>query len=115
MARFPARPRYPSRVMSPPVASAVTAPSASGGPPRPEPLDTDEVHRLDVVRRFGTVGSLLMGVGALGAGTTPVLDNPVAGRPVLGLLIRMPTASLAVAYTGIFLSLIHISEPTRPY
>ena len=83
--------------------SAVTAPSASGPPARPEPLDTDDVRRLDVVRRFGTVGSLLMGVGALGAGTTPVLDNPVAGRPVLGLLIRMPTASLAVAYTGIFM------------
>ena len=94
--------------MSPPVASAVagpsvTGPSAAGGPARPEPLDTDEVHRLDVVRRFGIVGSLLMGVGALGAGTAPVLDSPVAGRPVLGLFVRMPTASLAVAYTGIFM------------
>ncbi|HYZ07688.1 MAG TPA: polyprenol phosphomannose-dependent alpha 1,6 mannosyltransferase MptB [Pseudonocardiaceae bacterium] len=93
---------------SPPVASAapglaVTGPSVSGPPARPEPLDADEVRRLDVVRRFGTMGSLLMGVAALGVGTAPVLDNPVVGRPVLGLLIRMPTASLAVAYTGIFM------------
>lgn len=85
------------------MASALTAPSASGAPAPPDPLDADEVHRLDVVRRFGTAGSLLMGIGALGAGTAPVLDNPVAGRPILGLLIRMPTASLAVAYTGIFM------------
>ena len=42
-----------------------------------------------------------MGLGSLGAGTAPVLDNPVVGRPVLGLFTRMPTASLAVAYTGI--------------
>lgn len=89
--------------MSPPVASAAAAPLVSGSPTRPEPLGADEVRRLDVVRRFGTVGSLLMGVGALGAGTAPVLGNPVAGRPILGLFIRMPTASLAVAYTGIFM------------
>ncbi len=53
------------------------------------------------MRRFGTVGALLMGLGSLGAGTAPVLGNPVVGRPVLGLFTRMPTASLAVAYTGI--------------
>ncbi|MGH3832154.1 MAG: polyprenol phosphomannose-dependent alpha 1,6 mannosyltransferase MptB, partial [Pseudonocardiaceae bacterium] len=31
----------------------------------------------------------------------PVLGNPVIGLPVLGLFPRMPTASLALAYTGI--------------
>ncbi len=55
------------------------------------------------MRRFGTVGALLMAVGSLGAGTAPVLDNPVIGRPVLGLFTRMPTASLAIAYTGVFM------------
>lgn len=30
-----------------------------------------------------------------------MLGNPVVGRPLLGLFTRMPTASLAVAYTGI--------------
>jgi alpha-1,6-mannosyltransferase len=55
------------------------------------------------VRRFGTAGALLMGLGSLGAGTAPVLGNPVVGHMVLGLFPRMPTASLAVAYTGIFM------------
>ncbi|MGH4010597.1 MAG: polyprenol phosphomannose-dependent alpha 1,6 mannosyltransferase MptB [Pseudonocardiaceae bacterium] len=64
-------------------------------------LSPGESRQLDTVRRFGTVGALLMGLGSLGAGTAPVLDNPVVGQPVLGLFNRMPTASLAVAYTGI--------------
>ena len=59
-----------------------------------------ENRQLDSVRRFGTVGALLMGLGSLGAGTAPVLGNPVVGLPLLGLFTRMPTASLAVAFTG---------------
>ncbi|MEO7194036.1 MAG: polyprenol phosphomannose-dependent alpha 1,6 mannosyltransferase MptB [Pseudonocardiaceae bacterium] len=64
-------------------------------------LNPTETRQLDTVRRFGTVGALLMGLGSLGAGTAPVLGNPVIGLPVLGLFPRMPTASLALAYTGI--------------
>ncbi|MGH3836944.1 MAG: polyprenol phosphomannose-dependent alpha 1,6 mannosyltransferase MptB [Pseudonocardiaceae bacterium] len=64
-------------------------------------LSPGESRQLDTVRRFGTVGALLMGLGSLGAGTAPVLGNPVVGRPLLGLFNRMPTASLAIAYTGI--------------
>jgi len=64
-------------------------------------LSLTETRQLDTVRRFGTVGALLMGLGSLGAGTAPVLSNPVVGRPVLGLFTRMPIASLAVTYTGI--------------
>ncbi len=70
-------------------------------PPGGAGLNPTEIRQLDTVRRFGTVGALLMGLGSLGAGTAPVLGNPVVGRPVLGLFTRMPTASLAVAYTGI--------------
>jgi alpha-1,6-mannosyltransferase len=66
-------------------------------------LSTAETGQLDTVRRFGTVGALLMGVSSLGAGTAPVLGNPVIGRPLLGLFTRMPTASLAIAYTGVFM------------
>ncbi|MGH3710215.1 MAG: polyprenol phosphomannose-dependent alpha 1,6 mannosyltransferase MptB, partial [Pseudonocardiaceae bacterium] len=60
----------------------------------------DDTRQLDTVRRFGTVGALLMSLGSLGAGTAPVLGNPVVGHLVLGLFTRMPTASLAVAYAG---------------
>ncbi len=66
-------------------------------------LAQSEVNQLDTARRFGTVGALLLAVGSLGAGTAPVLGNPVVGRPVLGLFTRMPTASLAIAYTGVFM------------
>lgn len=66
-------------------------------------LSPADAGRLDTVRRFGTVGALLMAVASLGAGTAPVLGNPVVGRPVLGLFTRMPTASLAIAYTGVFM------------
>jgi alpha-1,6-mannosyltransferase len=66
-------------------------------------LNSGETAQLDTVRRFGTVGALLMALGSLGAGTAPVLGNPVVGHPVLGLFTRMPTASLAIAYTGVFM------------
>ncbi|MGH2952284.1 MAG: polyprenol phosphomannose-dependent alpha 1,6 mannosyltransferase MptB, partial [Solirubrobacterales bacterium] len=79
----------------PALQAPVSTPSGGTG------LDPDESRQLDTVRRFGTVGALLMGLGSLGAGTAPVLGNPVVGRPLLGLFNRMPTASLVVAYTGI--------------
>ncbi|HET9257757.1 MAG TPA: polyprenol phosphomannose-dependent alpha 1,6 mannosyltransferase MptB [Pseudonocardiaceae bacterium] len=72
-----------------------------GTPPGSAGLNAAEIRQLGTVRRFGTTGALLMGLGSLGAGTAPVLGNPVVGLPVLGLFNRMPTASLAVAYTGI--------------
>lgn len=78
------------------------------------------MRQLDVVRRFGTVGALLMALGSLGAGTAPVLGNPVVGRPLLGLFLRMPTASLALAYTGMFMVVLAwlwlgaLATPRRP-
>jgi alpha-1,6-mannosyltransferase len=89
-------------------ASAARAAPAPGGslPGERSPLGPTELRQLDLVRRFGTVGALLMGIGALGAGTAPVLDNPVVGKPVIGLFTRMPTASMAVVYTGIFMVLL---------
>jgi alpha-1,6-mannosyltransferase len=90
--------------------SDVGAPGIVPSPPPPPAasaadtaLNPDETRQLDVVRRFGTVGALLMALGALGAGTAPVLGNPVVGRPLIGLFTRMPTASLALAYTGMFM------------
>ncbi len=81
-----------------------TAPEPPAGTPATGAgLSPAEAGQLDTVRRFGTVGALLMAVGSLGAGTAPVLGNPVVGRPVLGLFTRMPTASLAIAYTGVFM------------
>ncbi|WP_182348700.1 polyprenol phosphomannose-dependent alpha 1,6 mannosyltransferase MptB [Tomitella gaofuii] len=63
-------------------------------------LDQDETRQLRSVRRFGACGTVLMAVGALGAGAQPVLQNPVYGHRVIGLLSRMPTVALTVAMTG---------------
>ncbi|WP_424186034.1 polyprenol phosphomannose-dependent alpha 1,6 mannosyltransferase MptB [Actinokineospora sp. G85] len=66
------------------------------------PLDAGERAQLDTVRRFGTVGSLLLTIGSLGAGAAPVF-NPVFRIPVLGLFSRMTTVALAFAFTGVFM------------
>lgn len=63
-------------------------------------LNPEETLRLRAVRRFGASGTVLMAVGALGAGAQPVLQNPVYGHRVIGLLSRMPTVALTVAMTG---------------
>jgi alpha-1,6-mannosyltransferase len=65
---------------------------------RPAP-DADERRQVAVIRRFGTVGVLLLAVGSLGAGASPVI-NPVLGIGVLNVLPRMPTVTLACAFTG---------------
>jgi alpha-1,6-mannosyltransferase len=67
-----------------------------------EPLDGRERKQLDVIRRFGTVGALLLAMGSLGAGAAPVF-NPVWGLPVFSLFSRMTTVSLAIAFTGLFM------------
>jgi alpha-1,6-mannosyltransferase len=66
------------------------------------PLDGPERKQLDMIRRFGTVGALLLAVGSLGAGAAPVF-NPVWGLPVFSLFSRMTTVSLAIAFTGVFM------------
>lgn len=70
--------------------------------PSAKPLDHRERRQLDIVRRFGTVGALLLAVGSLGAGAAPVY-NPVWGLPLFGLFSRMTTVSLAIAYIGVFM------------
>ena len=66
----------------------------------PRPAAT--IHALRTVRRMGLAGSLLLALGALGAGAVP-LPNPLAGLRLVGLPARNPTISLAVAYAGVAL------------
>ena len=72
------------------------------------------------VRRLGLAGSLLLAVGAFGAGALP-LPNPLAGLRLMGLPARNPTISLAVAYAGVALVVVAWSRialrwraPQRP-
>ena len=60
---------------------------------------TESVH-LRRIRLFGATGSVLMAIGALGAGAQPVHQNPVQGVRILGLPARIPTTALTITLTG---------------
>lgn len=78
---------------------------ALGAEVPPDPLDQVERHQLDVIRRFGTIGALLLAAGSLGAAASPVF-NPLTTVPVLGLFSRMPTVALACAFAGMAMVVI---------
>lgn len=69
------------------------------------PLDRTERRQLDVIRRFGTTGSLLLAVGAIGAGAAPV-DNPLSGVRLIGLPARIPTVAMACAWLGMLMVIV---------
>jgi alpha-1,6-mannosyltransferase len=82
----------------------------------PAPLNAAEDRQLDLLRRVGTVGALLLAAGSLGAGAAPVF-NPLPGVPVLGLFARIPTVSLACAFTGmllVVLAWLYLGRLVRP-
>ncbi|HEX3778934.1 MAG TPA: polyprenol phosphomannose-dependent alpha 1,6 mannosyltransferase MptB [Pseudonocardiaceae bacterium] len=114
----------PRPVGGPPHADPSTEPIAdSPAPPttpaEPPPLDRAETRQLDVIRRFGTVGALLLAAGSLGAAASPVF-NPLTTVPVLGLFSRMPTVALALAFAGMamivlgWLWVARFARPGRP-
>ncbi len=65
-------------------------------------LEVPERRQLGFIRRFGTTGSLILGVGAIGAGAAPV-DNPLAGIRLIGLPSRIPTVAMACAWLGMLM------------
>lgn len=81
--------------------TAVTAADVPG----PAPLDHTERRQLDVIRRFGTTGALVLAVGAIGAGAAPVA-NPLSGVRLIGLPARIPTVAMACAWLGALMLVI---------
>jgi alpha-1,6-mannosyltransferase len=75
---------------------AVPALDPTGSPPVDRPGTADPAR---LARRLGLTGSLLMAVGALGAGALPV-PNPLNGLRLIGLPARNATLALALTYAG---------------
>jgi alpha-1,6-mannosyltransferase len=92
----------------------------SGSSPAP-PLDGQERAQLGRLRRWGTVGALLLmlGTGSSYGAATPI-PNPVDGIRILGLLSRIGPPALACSYTGIGLIVLcwvligRLAAPGRP-
>lgn len=64
------------------------------------PLNDGELIALRRIRLFGATGTILMAIGALGAGARPVVQDPTFGVRVLNLPSRIQTVSLTMTTTG---------------
>lgn len=64
------------------------------------PLNGAEVVSLRRTRVFGATGTVLMAIGALGAGARPVVQDPTFGVRLLNLPSRIQTVSLTMTTTG---------------
>lgn len=64
------------------------------------PLNASEIASLRRTRRFGATGTVLMAIGALGAGARPVVQDPTFGVRLLNLPSRIQTVSLTMTTTG---------------
>lgn len=64
------------------------------------PLTRIELIGMRRTRLFGATGTVLMGIGALGAGARPVVQDPTFGVRLLNLPSRIQTVSLTMTTTG---------------
>src|SRR6202035_3157019 len=65
-----------------------------------QPLNERERVALGRTRVFGATGTVLMAIGALGAGARPVVQDPTFGVRLLNLPSRIQTVSLTMTTTG---------------
>ncbi|PQE02110.1 hypothetical protein CYL16_00585 [Mycobacterium sp. EPG1] len=64
------------------------------------PLNPAELVAMRRTRLFGATGTVLMAIGALGAGARPVVQDPTFGVRLLNLPSRIATVSLTMTTTG---------------
>lgn len=64
------------------------------------PLNDTELTSLRRTRLFGATGTVVMAIGALGAGARPVVQDPTFGVRLLNLPSRIQTVSLTMTTTG---------------
>lgn len=70
-------------------------------PDNSRPLTYDEMRRFVALRWVGTMGALLMGLGALGAGAFPVINNPYRSFPGGTFMARMLSTSSMITFLGV--------------
>lgn len=76
--------------------------TAAPGPTDQVPgLGFRELSRFQVLRWTGTVGALLIALGALGAGALPVVGNPYEAYPGGSLMARMLQTSSILVMVGV--------------
>lgn len=64
------------------------------------PLNDGQLVALRRTRLFGATGTVVMAIGALGAGARPVVQDPTFGVRLLNLPSRIQTVSLTMTTTG---------------
>lgn len=69
-------------------------------------LGVRELNRFQLLRWIGTIGALLIGLGALGAGALPVLGNPYSSFPGGAFMARMLTTSSTMVLVGVGLLVV---------
>lgn len=69
--------------------------------PEPPHLNHQEMPRFAALRWLGTVGALLISIGGLGAGATPVVNNPYPYFPGGQLMNRMLQTSSVMVMVGV--------------
>ncbi|WP_168195050.1 polyprenol phosphomannose-dependent alpha 1,6 mannosyltransferase MptB [Corynebacterium sp. sy039] len=65
-----------------------------------------QLRRFGLFRWLGTSGSLLLGLGGLGAGALPVVNNPYVTAPLGNILARMFQTSTVICVLGIGLLVV---------
>lgn len=65
-----------------------------------------ELRRFAMFRWMGTLGALLLGFGALGAGALPVVNNPYTSFIGGSIMARMLQSSMIVCFIGVALLVI---------
>lgn len=60
-----------------------------------------DFHHFLLLRWVGTVGALMIGIGGLGAGALPVVNNPYGRFPLGDVMSRMLQTSSSVALIGV--------------
>ncbi len=69
----------------------------------PEPLLPVQRRVLGRVTLLGATGAVMLAIAAIGAGSLPVVQNPVLGVRLLGLPPRIYTVSMTMAFAGTIL------------